>query len=545
MSLSLKPLAHFQGRPGPLLLIVMDGIGIAADHPGNAVTRAKTPVLDGLMQSKLYRTLQAHGRAVGLPSDDDMGNSEVGHNALGAGRVFAQGAKLVNQAIASGDIFVGENWQRVESIGQADNGTHTVHFLGLLSDGNVHSHIKHLLALIDRCAEKSIQHVRVHAILDGRDVAGRSALEYIDTLEARLQQHRQAGLDYCIASGGGRMQITMDRYNADWSMVERGYQCHVLAQGRQFASAREAVETLYAENPDTGDQYLPAFIVESPTGTLSPIVDGDAVVLFNFRGDRAIEISRALTDESLDEFKRGRRPDIFFCGMLEYDGDLHIPKHYLVDPPAIDRVMVEYLCAEGLHSFAISETQKFGHVTFFWNGNRSGYIDPELEFYQEIPSDIIPFDQAPLMKATDIKDATLKALNDKPRFGRINFANGDMVGHTGVFDSALAAVAIVDQCVGELIDAVKKQNGIVIVTADHGNADEMFKQVGSDQVVKTAHTLAPVPFAIIDHGYDNEYHWREDLTDAGLANVAATVFSLLGYQAPNDYEPSLIEFKQS
>ena len=334
----------------------------------------------------------------------------------------------------------------------------------------------------------------------------------------------------------------MDRYNADWNIVKRGWDAHVLGKARAFHSAGDAVRTFYDETPEITDQYLDAFVIadkeDCPVG---PIVDGDAVIFFNFRGDRAIEISRAFTEENFQEFDRGALPDVLYAGIMEYDGDTHIPPEFLVWPPAIDRTVCEYLCTEKITSFAVSETQKFGHVTYFWNGNRSGYIDESLETYVEIPSDRIEFDRAPKMKALEIRDRTIEMLKSgKYRFGRVNFANGDMVGHTGSLNASIIAMETVDQCVGELLEAVKGLEGIAVVTADHGNSDIMFT-VGKNgtREVKTAHTLNPVPFAIFDPGFKLEYEMA-DLQNKGLSNVAATLLNLLGYEKVNDYDPSLI-----
>jgi 2,3-bisphosphoglycerate-independent phosphoglycerate mutase len=542
MNLALNKLSGFSGRPGPLLLIIMDGVGLGKQDETNAVYMARTPVLDTLFGSQLYTRLKAHGTAVGLPTDDDMGNSEVGHNAIGAGRVFAQGAKLVDGSIASGKIFSTEIWRDLIERGRKGG---TLHFIGLLSDGNVHSHIKQLFALLENCAERGVKRVRLHILLDGRDVGAKTALTYIAQTEKVLARlNREKGCDFRIASGGGRMVTTMDRYNADWSVVQRGWNAHVLGQARTFASAAEAVETMYNEDPQATDQYLAPFVIVDVAGApVGTIEDGDGVVDFNFRGDRAIEISRAFEEREFSEFDRQRYPQVLYAGMMEYDGDLHIPAHYLVSPPEIDNVLSEYLCANGVTCFALSETQKYGHVTYFWNGNRSGYIDEKLEKFVEIPSDKIQFDKAPRMKAVEIAEGAEALLRSgKYRFGRVNFANGDMVGHTGVMDAAIEAVETVDGCVGRLIEVVKELKGIAVITADHGNADEMFTVKNGVKSVKTAHTLNPVPFVIVDPAYAGEYGMAE-VVNPGLSNIAATLLNLLGYQVPKEYDPSLIEMK--
>ena len=543
MSLNLKKLKSFHGRKGPLLLIIMDGIGIGRQDESNAVFLAKTPTLDRLFSSKLYMQLQAHGTAVGLPTDKDMGNSEVGHNALGAGRVFEQGARLVNRALETGEIFQTELWRRI--VERARRGG-TIHFIGLLSDGNVHSHIDQLYQLIDRCAELDLKKVRVHTLLDGRDVGEKSALDYVIPTEKKLEEiSNKKGMDYGIASGGGRMKVTMDRYEADWNIVKRGWDAHVLGKGRLFRTATDAVRTYYDEDPDITDQYMDSFVISKDSGRpVGPIGDGDVVIFFNFRGDRAIEISRAFTEKDFHGFDRGPLPDIIYAGMMQYDGDTHMPPNFLVSPPAIERTISEYLCAEKVRMFAISETQKYGHVTYFWNGNRSGYIDEMVETYIEIPSERIEFDKAPKMKALEIKDRTREMLKGgEYLFGRLNFANGDMVGHTGVMEAAITAVETVDQCVRELLETIRGLQGLAVVTADHGNVDEMFiTDKEGRKSPKTAHTLNPVPFAIYDPDYRGEYELAH-LERAGLSNVASTLLNLLGYEKVEDYDPSLIRIK--
>ena len=539
--MNLNKLKNFNGRKGPLLLIIMDGVGIGKKYDGNAVYKANTPVLDKLFKSKLYTQLKAHGPAVGLPSEDDMGNSEVGHNAIGAGRVFAQGAKLVNKSIDAGEIFKSEIWKNVAERGKQGG---VVHFIGLLSDGNVHSHIDQLFALVNQCKLEEIKKVRLHVLLDGRDVPGKSALKYLKMTEDLLAQiNSDSRFDYRIASGGGRMKVTMDRYNADWNIVKKGWDAHVLGIGRKFNSATHAVETFYAEDEKIIDQYLDSFvIVDESNNPIGTIQDGDSVIFFNFRGDRAIELSRAFEEKDFKFFDRVRVPNVYYAGMMQYDGDLMIPKNYLVFPPAIDRTISEYLCNEKVTSFAISETQKYGHVTYFWNGNRSGYIDQSLETYIEILSDRIEFDKAPKMKAYEITEKTIELLrNGKNRFGRINFPNGDMVGHTGNFDAAVIAVESVDECVGKLLKVIDEVNGAAIITADHGNSDEMWTEKDGVRTPKTAHTLNPVPFVIYDPQYNSEYYMAE-VKNPGLSNMAATILNLLGYEKVEDYDESLIRF---
>ncbi len=535
--LRLHPLSDYHEFSGPVLTVIMDGVGIGPQDESDGVHMAHTPTLDALLQGKLVTTLKAHGKAVGLPTDGDMGNSEVGHNALGAGRIFSQGAKLVNEALHSGGLFEGESWQEVRKRTAVGG---TLHFIGLVSDGNVHSHIDHLNIMLEQCVKEGVQKVKVHGLLDGRDVSPKSALKYFEPLEEKLSQMSVEGREYCVASGGGRMKVTMDRYGADWRLVEKGWKAHVLGVGRTFSSACVAIQTYYDEDQNMTDQYMDSFVVVRDGKPVGCIEDGDCVILFNFRGDRAIELSQAFDDENFDAFDRQRHPDVFFAGMMQYDGDAMIPQNYLVDPPVIDRTMGEYLCAAGITSYAISETQKFGHVTYFWNGNKSGYINQDLEKYVEIISDKITFDLRPWMKAAEITDSVIEAIRcNKYKFIRLNFANGDMVGHTGVPISVRIAMETVDLMLKRVLPVLEKAGGIAVITADHGNADCMWTEKNGERTAMVAHTKNPVPFILKDFSNSNTFVLR-DIEKAGLANVAATIITLLGFEVPEGYEPSLV-----
>ena len=539
----------FSGPEGPVVLVIMDGVGLGKNPASDYVRIARTPNLDWLHDhAAVYSELKAHGRAVGLPDDSDMGNSEVGHNAIGCGRVFDQGAALVGNAISSGAMFEGQAWRElVSNVMENDS---SLHFIGLFSDGNVHSNINHLEAMLRRAKEDGVAKARIHALIDGRDVPPTSALEYVERFEQFLAGINADGsVDYCIASGGGRMKITMDRYNADWAMVERGWIAHVRGEARRFASMKEAIETFRAEKPGILDQDLPAFTIARDDAAVGPIVDGDSVVFFNFRGDRALEITKAFEADELTEFNRGPKPDVIYAGMMEYDGDLKVPQRYLVTPPAIDRTMSQYLSDAGVRQFAISETQKYGHVTYFFNGNNSGRF--ETETWKEIPSDNCPFEDAPVMKAEEITDEVVKAIESgEYRFIRLNFPNGDMVGHTGVVEAVQVAVEAVDQGVGRIMEALKKAGGIMVCSADHGNSDDMCELdkktgevvLGADGKckVKTAHSLNPVPAYVYDPSGCADAR-KADVGNAGIASLAATCITLLGYIPPADYAPSLVE----
>jgi len=560
MNFTLKKLRGYDGVKGPLLLIIMDGIGLYRGeedgYPGNAVDIASPHNLSSLMDNeKIVTRLKAHGTAVGMPSDTDQGNSEVGHNAIGAGRIFEQGSTLVESAIKSGRIFKGNTWKTI--ISNALDKKTAVHLIGLISDGNVHSNISHLFALTGECDRSGVEEVYIHGLLDGRDVPPVSALRYFGELEDYLWSLRAQATKtgqkrrYCIASGGGRMVTTMDRYEADWSIVERGYNAHTLGRGPLFPDSLTAIRKL-REDEMLDDQYLSHWVIhdpDNPDRPLTQIRDGDSVILFNFRGDRAIEISRAFVEDDFKAFQRDYRPAVLYAGMLQYDEDTRMPPDYLVSPPAIDRTVSEYLAKNGVSQYAVSETQKFGHVTYFWNGNNSAKFEEETEEWVEIESDRVPFDQAPEMKAAEIASRAIAAMKSgKYRFLRLNFPNGDMVGHTGSLPATVKAVKAVDRELGRLIEAADRLGATVIITADHGNCEQMIAvdtksgkpivEAWGKYKPQTSHTLNPVPFII--HGPDTGRYALANIPEPGLGNIAATILLLLGYEKPEDYLDAII-----
>ena len=549
----LQKLANFSGISGPVVTIVLDGYGLSNNPIGNAIAAARKPTLDRLFTDYPHIRLCAHGTAVGMPSDEDMGNSEVGHNAIGAGQIYSQGAALVANAIATGSLWQGETWQKLiyDTKTGANGREGVLHFLGLFSDGNVHSHIDHLQAMLQQAKREGIKTVRVHVLLDGRDVPETSALDYLKPFETFLGTLNDPSFDARIASGGGRQHITMDRYEANWPMVARGWQTHVLGIGPQFPSAIEAVETLRQQFPGTIDQDLPAFIIAKDGEAIGTIQDGDAVVFFNFRGDRAIEITRAFEEEGFNQFDRVRVPKISYAGMLQYDGDLRLPQHFLVNPPSIRDTMGEWFSKTGITQFACSETQKFGHVSYFWNGNRSSQFAGET--YEEIKSDVVPFEQRPWMKAAEIADAMISALKSGHyKTLRCNFANGDMVGHTGHFRAATMAIEAVDLALSRLLPVIDAMQGVALITADHGNADEMYELDKKTQQAalhadgsfkaKTAHTLNPVPLILYDNVSAGKLGLRQT-ENAGLSNIAATTANLLGLEKHPCWNESLLRLK--
>ena len=394
------------------------------------------------------------------------------------------------------------------------------------------------MAMLTEAKKEGVKRARVHILLDGRDVPATSALTYVDMLEAKLAELNDDTFDGKIASGGGRMKITMDRYRANWDMVKRGWDTHVHGIGRQFASATEAIETYRKENEGVIDQDLPAFVIAKDGKPVGTINDGDSVILFNFRGDRAIEISEAFDSENFDAFDRGRMPDVRFAGMLQYDGDLKLPKRFLVEPPCIKNTLSEFLVKRDVKQFAISETQKYGHVTYFWNGNRSEKFSETLETYEEIPSDRVSFDERPWMKSAEITDRVIEVIRSKEYgFVRLNYPNGDMVGHTGNMDATVIGVEAVDLALARMIHAIDETGAVLVITADHGNADQMLEKNKKGVLQpRTAHSLNPVPFII----YNSDVKELTPEGEIGLANVAATVAELLGFEPEKCWKPSLI-----
>lgn len=553
--MSLRPHPKIPRSKAPVVICIMDGWGDnKVKDKYNAIHAARTPNFDRIWAtSALHRTVLAHGQAVGLPTDDDMGNSEVGHNALGSGQVVAQGAKLVDLAFADGSIFRGNGWKYV-----SQNLQHgTLHLIGLLTTGGVHSRYNQVQKLLFGAAKHGAKRIRVHFLTDGRDEPDGSSKPNVELLEADCAKIREQGVDIQVASGGGRMGVTMDRYEADWTIVQRGWNAHVLGEApHKFPSAMEAIKTLKAkEGRQSSDQWLPPFVVVGKDGkAVGTVEDGDSVVVWNFRADRVTEISKAFEYENFSNFDRVRWPKVKYAGMMQYDGDLQLPSNYLVDAPNISRVSGEYLVKNGVRTFAVSETQKFGHVTFFWNGNRSGYLDKSLETFHCIESDKISFDDAPAMKALEITEVAVEAVKSG-RFDiiRVNYANPDMVGHTGDLKATIHAVEVCDQQLGRLLQAVEAVGGRWLVTSDHGNADDMVqrhkktkaplvnKETGKLEELKS-HTLAPVP-VVIGGDVPSSVSFAPESTfkrPPGLANVTATYLNLLGFSAPAHYEPSLL-----
>ncbi|MDX8410182.1 MAG: 2,3-bisphosphoglycerate-independent phosphoglycerate mutase [Mariprofundales bacterium] len=539
---------NFDGRQ-PVLLLVLDGWGLGDGSTGDAVARANTPNMDRLWNDCAHTTLYTHGHFVGLPSEKDLGGSEVGHLTMGAGRVFDQGSTRIGQAIADGTLF--ESAVAQELFSRCQQGG-TLHLLGLLSDGNIHSHIDHFCAMIDQADRQGVARLRLHALFDGRDVAVQSAEHYVATIEAQFARiNGGGGRDYAIASGGGRERITMDR-DHNWSQVEMGWKQVVHGDSPcYFHSATEAIEHFRAQNPNLIDQDMDGFvIVDAADQPLGAVQDGDAVVMMNFRADRAVEISEAFCLEDFAGFDRGRRPDCYFAGMMVYDEDRNLPSNQLMPPVAVDRALGRLLVERGIRQFRLAETQKYPHVTFFFNGGYRQPLDKDLENYVLIPSDRgITFADRPQMKAGAVTDAALELIaSGDYGFGLINFANADMVGHCGRIDAAIAAVEVVDEAVGRIVEALAKVGGLALITADHGNAEEMQVGTGDHMDACTRHSINPVPCILFDPDYGDGSWYRlrqqgEGDMALGLSNLAATLCAMLGTEPLAEFDAGLMVAK--
>ena len=514
---------------GPVVLVVMDGVGLAEDNPYNAVTQAHAETLHSLMQNYPMATLGAAGHYVGIP-DGDMGNSEVGHNALGTGEIVLQRSAAVEQAM-DGGAYETQTWQDIKN--RLVGTDKTLHFMGIFSDGNVHSNINHLEKMIVQAQKDGIEHIRVHILTDGRDVLPQSEPKYIQRFENFV--HELGDPDYRIASGGGRMVITADRYENDWGMVEKGWNTAVHGIGRQFANATEAIETYRAENPDLQDQYMPPFVIAENGEPIGRIKDGDACIYLDFRADRALEMAMAFTYDDFPYFDRGARPDVYYAGMAVYNEDLHVPEHVLVESPSFERPLAFQLAEQGVKQFALSETVKFGHITYYFNGNSHQVPDGEDEV--EIPSYTEPFNTRPWMKAAEITDRFIEALESgKYQFLRVNYPGGDMVGHFGEVEPTITAMEAIDISLKRIIETVNKLGGVTIITADHGNAEELME----GDKPKTSHTINKVPCIFVDDT-ENAQRYKLAEGDFGLANIASTVALLLDKEPAANWLPSIIE----
>jgi 2,3-bisphosphoglycerate-independent phosphoglycerate mutase len=537
---------HFKGRR-PLINIILDGWGIGAHDEGDAIFQARKPNMERLLRDFPNATILTHGPYVGLPSPKDIGGSEVGHLTMGAGRIFPQGPTRIKQLIESGEFFEGEVLNRL--VANCLEGGRALHLIGLLSDGNVHSHIDHFHAVIEHALRRGVARLYVHALLDGRDVPYQSALTYVEPMEEWFRRivREHPERDYAIASGGGREVITMDR-DQNWERIRLGWDVHVRGQGAAFfSSARAAIESFRKRRPNAVDQDLPPFVVAREGQPVGPIRDGDSAIFMNFRGDRAIEFSRAMVEDRFPYFDRGRRPAVQFAGMMVYDEDTDLPPQRLVGSAKVNDGFGRRILELGLDQFRLAETQKYAHVTFFFNGGYREPLDPRHEHYVLIPSDKIDsFAKAPAMKAKEIADKACELIRSgKFDFGLINFANTDMVGHTGDITAAIQAAEAVDRALGLIMAALAEAKGLALITADHGNADEMISlnPKTHQREPNTRHSINPVPVILYDPLYrpgDYRMIAGGDGRPLTLSRISATNYLLLGRRPPGDVDDPLL-----
>ena len=521
---------------GPVVLAILDGVGLTSDSPGNAVSRARTPFLGEAAANYLHAALDASGESVGLVAGQ-MGNSEVGHNTMGAGRAYKQGIAYINEAFDTGKVYQSEAWK--ESVRRALNGG-TLHFAGIFSDGGVHSHNAHLMQMIAEAYAEGVRKMRVHVVFDGRDVGPFTSVKYVEDFENYVFQFADA--DIKIADGGGRMVYVADRYQNDWNVVKRGFDAMVDGEAKYyFRSAKEAIEMLRRINPDVQDQDLQPFIIvdenEHPVGKIEK---GDALVYYDFRADRAIEIAMAFTYWDFPYFDRGNYcpDDVYFVGMTEYNSDTHVPEHRLVPPIQIHETLNQYLGAHNISQFACSETVKFGHVTYYFNGN--SYSKANGEEFIEIDSYTEPFETRPWMKTAEITDEIIDKLPEY-KFIRLNYPGGDMVGHTADFNATVVAIESIDLSLKRIAQEVDKLGGAMIIVADHGNAEEL---IDADGKPKTAHTTNRVPCIIYDNTVNRNRYELNNLNDYSLENIAATIATMFGLEDyPEGWKKPLIKLK--
>jgi 2,3-bisphosphoglycerate-independent phosphoglycerate mutase len=532
----------------PLLLVIMDGVGISEPGPHNAVSQAHLETYTNLLANYPSTTLLAAGQAVGIP-DGDMGNSEVGHNAMGAGQIIAQGPLKVQTMFEDGSAFDTQTWHDlVTNVLDHDS---TLHFIGIFSDGNVHANIYHLFAMMKRALEQGVKRIRVHPAIDGRDVPPETAEKYTEMFKSFV--HELGDPDYKIADGIGRMVGWSDRYENDWGMVERGFQIALLGEGPHFTDPTEAVLAVRPTQDTPGDQYMKPFvIVDGADQPIGLIQKGDSVVYLDFRADRAIETAQAFTYNDFPHFARKyadgtdfHPDDIYFAGVAEYNADSHVPAHVLMPPLEITHTLSDTLSAAGISQYAVSETVKYGHVTYYFDGNH--YLDPNdtLHTYVEVPSDTDTsgYVNRPWMKCAEITDTLIAAMKSgNYDFMRVNYPNGDMVGHFGDLESGIVSIEAVDLQLKRIMAAANETGATVIITADHGNVEEISDANGN---AKTSHTTNPVPciFYDPDNSIQKNYTISTD-TDLGLSNLAATITTLLGLPADPAWRGSILVPKQ-
>ncbi len=495
----------------PATLLILDGWNIGDPGPGNAFHLARTPNLDSLLARYPHTMIHSSGLHVGLP-DAQMGNSEVGHMNLGAGRVVDQDITRIDKTVAAGKLLTQPALADLIEAARREEGR--LHLLGLVSDGGVHSSFEHLAALLREAAAAGVA-TRLHAFLDGRDTPPRSGADFLREVEGWLAELREQGADCTLASVGGRYW-GMDR-DQRWDRVERHWKCIVDGEGPSATDGVAAIEASYAA--ELGDEFMePRFMAEPSGAPRGRLEDGDAVFFFNFRSDRARQLTRALTDDDFDGFPRPRRPRIHFASMTEYDARFDLPQAFL--PISLDGIFADVMAGAGLRNLRLAETEKYAHVTFFFNGGREEPYPGEERVLVASPK-VATYDLQPEMSLPEVTARYLDlAQNGGFDVHIVNFANCDMVGHTGMIPAAVAAVEAVDLAVGKVVEAALDRKGFLLVTADHGNVEQLLDPVSG--IPHTAHTLTPVPLILVDPEY------RGELAAGRLADVVPTLLHHAG-----------------
>ena len=500
----------------PCVLIILDGWGLRDATENNAVRLADTPFLDQLIATWPHTRLRCHGAAVGLP-DGVMGNSEVGHMNIGAGRIVFQNLVRINQAIEDGSFNSNSAFDRV--IRRVRKKNTALHLIGLVSDGGVHSHLDHLIALLSLAKSRGIEHVFVHAIMDGRDTPPHSGVTYLKVLQDNINRMGTGA----VASICGRY-YAMDR-DTRWQRVEMAYRLYTAGEGVAERSINQAIEHAYARGET--DEFVKPIVMTDPNGSpAGPVRDGDGVIFFNFRADRAREITQALTDPDFSSFERARPPQLcdYVC-MTLYDDRFTLPVAFA--PVHLENILGEVVSREGLSQLRIAETEKYAHVTYFFNGGEETAFEREDRCLIPSPRGVSTYDQKPEMSAVEVTEEMLKRL-DSGRYALVvvNFANMDMVGHTGILEAAMKACETVDGCLARIIPRVLDMDGSAIVTADHGNSETMVDENGQPH---TAHTLNPVRLILVDDSRKNVH-----LAEGALCDIAPTILDILGIQPPEE-----------
>lgn len=507
------------------VLCIIDGLGVNFSDFGNAVAAAKMKNLERVMREFPSCVLKASGGEVGLVDEKDAGNSEIGHNAIGAGQYVKQGLALVNNAFQSGTVYKNDVWRDIVDNAKQDG--KKLNVIVLLSDGRLHSDIEHLFKLLEQCKNERVK-VAIHALADGRDVATQSVGKYLQMTRDKI---KQVGADAKIATVAGRGVLFMDRYKSNVGMMKKSIEVCVLGKGESNGNVGDFIKRFYNDNQKATDETLRPFVLEPKW----LIQNGDSVLLLNYRGDRAVQTCEMFEHgEYLPEDLWKRIDKCLFAGVMQYDAEIGLPKRFLVQPPAIKNGLTEWLCKYGVRQFSVTETVKFGHLTYFFNGNRALPVDKNLETWHEIKSDVIDFNKRPEMKANEICDAVIKAIeSDNFDFIKLNFPNPDMVGHTGDFDATVSACRVVDDCLGNLIKCCEKHRVNFVVTSDHGNAEEMLYADGRP---RSSHTNNLVPFVVLGFGGNV---LGEAVGGMGLTNIAASLCALLGVPISEKFNPKL------